>query len=189
MKFSIIIPAYNSAAYIRKALDSIVEQTYTDYELIVVCDSCEDNTAEIAREYTDEVVEVSFHNEGCTRNTGLDMARGDYILFMDDDDWWIHDRVLERINTCLFDYDIVCFGFHWQHKGYAPPGDYYAVWNKCWRRAFIDDTRFPENMKDRSDVGFHDTMWAKTPKVALLDECLYYYNYLREGSVSWARGC
>ena len=51
MKFSIIIPAHNSAGYIQNALDSVAEQTFTDYELIVVCDSCTDNTEEIAKEY------------------------------------------------------------------------------------------------------------------------------------------
>lgn len=190
MKFSIIIPAYNSAEYIRNALDSIKAQIFTDYELIVVCDSCKDDTEAIAREYTDKVYVVDFENEGKTRNVGLDAATGEWILFMDDDDWWPHEKVLALLDVCLFkDIDIMCFGFHWRHKGYAPPGDYYAVWNKCWRRSFVDDTRFPPDMKNRSDVGFHNIMWAKSPRVSLLDECLYYYNYMREGSVSWARGC
>ena len=51
MKFSIIIPAYNSAGYIRKALDSVKAQSCKDYELIVVCDSCGDDTEQIAKEY------------------------------------------------------------------------------------------------------------------------------------------
>ena len=55
MMFSIIIPAHNAAEYIRKGLDSIKSQSYKDYELIVVCDACTDNTEAIAREYTDKV--------------------------------------------------------------------------------------------------------------------------------------
>ena len=51
MKFSIIIPAHNAAEHIQNALDSVTEQTFTDYELIVICDSCTDNTEQIAKEY------------------------------------------------------------------------------------------------------------------------------------------
>ena len=51
--FSVIVPEHNSAEFMRKGLDSIRDQSFTDYELIVVCDACSDNTAEIAREYTD----------------------------------------------------------------------------------------------------------------------------------------
>ena len=84
MKFSVIIPAHNSAGHIRNALDSIAEQTFTDYELIVVCDSCTDNTADVAREYADIVEEVEYHADGPTRNRGIELATGDWVLFMDD---------------------------------------------------------------------------------------------------------
>ncbi len=90
-KFSIIIPAHNSAKFIKKALDSVKIQTFKDYELIVVCDACTDKTAEIARKYTDKVIKVDFTNEGRTRNVGLDAAVGDWILWIDDDDWWMHE--------------------------------------------------------------------------------------------------
>ena len=56
--FSVIVPEHNSAEFMRKGLESIKAQSFTDYELIVVCDACEDNTAEIAREYTDKVFEI-----------------------------------------------------------------------------------------------------------------------------------
>ena len=74
MKFSIIIPAHNSAGYIQNALDSVVEQTFEDYELIVVCDSCTDNTEEIAKEYGARTVAVDYHCDGLTRNKGIEMA-------------------------------------------------------------------------------------------------------------------
>ena len=74
MRFSLIIPAHNAAEYIRKGLESVRAQHFTDYELIVVSDACEDDTAEIAREYTDHVIEVDFHDPGLTRSAGLDAA-------------------------------------------------------------------------------------------------------------------
>ena len=91
MKFSIIMPAHNAAGFFKKALDSIEMQTYKDYELIVVCDACEDNTEEIARSYNAKVYSVDYKNEGPTRNFGLDKASGEWILWIDDDDWWLHE--------------------------------------------------------------------------------------------------
>lgn len=187
MKFSVIIPAYNSAEFIREALDSIACQNFEDYELIIICDACKDNTAEIAREYG-TVYEVDFHHEGATRNFGIDHAKGDWILFMDDDDWWMNDNVLTSINRHLSDdIDVLMFGFIWQHRGYCQPGDWYACWNKCYRREFLDDICFGDTV-DRSDVHFTNTLMAKKPRCFSLDLPLYYYNYMRPGSVSYKRG-
>lgn len=193
MKFSIIIPAYNSAGYIRKALDSIRIQSFTDYELIVVCDSCTDDTRAIAEEYGAKVEEVDCHCDGGTRNRGLDIAQGEWILFMDDDDWWLHEYVLEQLAGLLDKYgdriDILCFSFIFRGRGYASPtgnGGYhwYAVWNKCWRRTVIGDTRF-QNVKATSDVGFTDAILAKHPRMFDWDMPLYYYNYMRPGSQTY----
>ena len=186
MKFSIIIPAYNAADRIRNALDSIASQTCKDYELIVVCDACVDNTADIAREYTDKVIEVFNNHDGLTRNVGLDYATGDWVLFMDDDDWWMHELVLEKIEAHLSDdIDVLRFGFFWLNNGGdTKPGPWVAVWNKCWRRSFIWGTRFSTRPK-WSDLDFNSQMMDKNPRIADLDEILYYYNYLREGSISW----
>ena len=62
--FSVIVPAHNAAGRIRKLLDSIKMQTFDDYQIIVVCDDCQDDTADIAREYTDTVLEVGWHSCG-----------------------------------------------------------------------------------------------------------------------------
>lgn len=189
MKFSIILPAYNSEKYIRKALESICSQTYKDYELIVICDSCEDNTEEIARSYGAKVILVNYCNDGLTRNAGLDVAQGDWILFMDADDWWLHEYVLEQLAEKLGDEDILCFSFIFKHWKYATPmgngGDrWVAVWNKCWRRSFIGDTRFPAVIPN-SDSYFHTAMFKKNPKIVDWDMPMYYYNYMCEGSVTW----
>ena len=186
-KFSIIMPAHNTAGLIRKALDSVATQVFEDYELIVICDACEDTTAEIAREYTANVVEVNYANCGPTRSTGLELARGEWILFMDSDDWWLHEYVLDQLNEQLGDEDVLCFGFIWKGRGYTSPnrpGGYYwpAVWNKCWRRSAIGSTRFPEEYPD--DLLFHLAMMEKAPVIRTWEMPLYYYNYWREGSIS-----
>ena len=185
--FSVIVPAHNSAAYIRKGLDSIRNQSFTDYELIIVCDSCTDDTECIAHEYTDKVYTVTYGRDGLTRNYGLDKATGEWILFMDDDDWFLHEFVFDLLHRVLGmnHEDILTFSFIWKGKGYAQnkPRMWIAVWNKCWRREFIGDTRFSD-VEFISDADFNKAMMDKKPVIANWDQPLYYYNYLREGSQS-----
>lgn len=191
MKFSIIIPAYNAEDRIRKALESIKQQTFTDYELIVVCDSCTDNTQKVAEEYGAVTKAVNFNQDGFTRNAGIDMAQGEWVLFMDDDDWWLHEYVLEQLNEKLIqhpDIDVLCFSFIFKHWKYATPkgnsGQHWiAVWNKCWRRSFIGNTRFSRRYS-KSDVDFNNEMMSKSPVMLDWDMPMYYYNYLRSGSIS-----
>ena len=87
--FSVIVPAHNAEDRMRKGLDTIRGQTFRDFELIIVCDDCQDMTAEIAREYTDKVIEVDFGRTGLARNAGLDNAAGEWVLWADDDDWYL----------------------------------------------------------------------------------------------------
>ena len=189
--FSVIVPAYNSEEFIRKGLDSIKAQSFTDYELIIVCDQCRDNTAEVAREYTDRVFEIDHSTDGPGVNVGLDEARGEWVLFMDDDDWFMHEYVFETLAEMIREYgkqyeiDIVAFSFIWRHVGYTrntPQHVYPATWNKCWRREFIGDERFPE-WEHSNDYGFAMKMHPKA-RFAYWDMPLYYYNFMRPGCVS-----
>ena len=187
--FSVIVPTHNAEGYIRKGLDSIRSQVFTDYELIVVCDRCTDGTAEIAREYTDRVIEVNYGRTGPSRNAGLDAARGEWVLFMDDDDWFLHEYVFDQLAATVGENgeDILAFSFIFKGKGYAAnvPGHLFiAVWNKCWRRSFIGDTRFPDWDMGEDDVGFTRILHPKA-KITYWDMPMYYYNYLREGSITW----
>lgn len=191
MRFSIIIPAHNSENHIRKCLDSIKQQTFKDYELIVICDSCTDNTESVAKEYGAITDRVEFGRDGLTRNRGLEKAKGEYVLFLDDDDWWLHEYVLEQLDQKLKEnpgIDILCFSFIFKHWKYASPrgndGNHWiAVWNKCWRTTFIRDCKF-SNEWSVSDVQFHRQAFSKNPKVLDWDMPMYYYNYLRKGSIS-----
>lgn len=187
MRFSIIIPAYNSEQYIRKALESVQMQSFKDYELIVVCDSCTDKTEQIAKEYGAKTIAVNFNQDGQTRNVGIDNAKGEYILFMDDDDWFLHEFVLEQLHAKLSGEDVLRFSFIWKHKGYAKCGNYIAVWNKCWRREFIGSTRFSKKLY-WSDVDFHNLMMDKNPRMTDWDMPMYYYNFLRKGSITDLHG-
>lgn len=189
--FSVIVPAQNAACRIRKGLGSIKRQTFTNYELIVVCDDCQDDTAAIAREYADKVLTVDWHNCGKTRNKGLDEATGEWILFMDDDDWFQNDDVFRtiyyniQIELQKGDFDVLAFGFTFGMNGYSRqyPGHLYiAIWNKAWKRSFISNTRFPE-VPHSDDVGFAEQLHPKA-RFRYIDDDLYYYNYLRPGSIT-----
>lgn len=190
--FSVIIPAHNAADYIAKGLNSIARQSFTDFELIVVCDRCEDETFSIAQEYADLIDVVDYGLDGLTRNRGIDLATGEWLLFMDDDDWWQRPDAFQVIADTIRanpDTDVICFGFYWQTLGTRDQNAnrrYIAVWNKAWRREFIGDTRFPPKPY-WSDVDFHNAMMAKEPRIHYLHEILYYYNYLRPGSISWRK--
>ena len=190
MKFSIIIPAYNAYGHILRALNSIVEQSFDDHELIVVADACEDDTAKLAECYGAKVIETDYHNVGLARNAGLEAASGEYILFMDDDDWFLHEFVLEQLVAELGNYDIVCFGFLMRGVGYCPPVriieryKYYwpAPWTKCYKRTAIGGTRFADTFPE--DVPFTNKMLNKGLRIHEFNMPLYYYNYMRPGSVT-----
>ncbi len=192
-RFSIIIPAHNAEDRIHKALNMIYKQTFKDYQLIVICDSCEDATEDISRSYGAEAYAVEYHNDGLSRNKGLEEAQGEWILFLDDDDWWLHEFVLEsldhKIKQLSPEVDIIQFSFYWQHRGYTPPilknnVILPNVWSKCWKREIIGDTRFP-NIRAESDLHFTRAIMEKEPEIELWDNMFVYYNYLRPGSQTW----
>lgn len=192
MKYSIIVPVHNSEKFMRRCLDSIKMQTVTDYELIVVCDRCSDSSEEIAREYADKVVISDWGNDG-SRQEGLDVAEGEWVLFLDDDDWWLHEYVLAVIDEEI-EGDILCFGFVFKGVGCVKPYRFVcgrrilwpSVWSKCYRREFIQDVRFnsisPTADGNAADIDWTQRVLAKRPKLKMLDQALYYYDYLRAGS-------
>ena len=187
--FSVIVPEHNSADFMRKGLDSIKAQTFTDYELIVVCDTVEDYL--IAQEYTDRAFLTNELRCGPKRNIGMYAAIGKWILFMDDDDWFMDSMVFQTIADVVGkeDEDILAFGFYWKGHGahQNKPGHLYtAVWNKCWRKEFIlrIGARFPD-WEHSDDDGFSRLTHPKAQKIAYLNQCLYFYNFLREGSLTW----
>jgi glycosyltransferase involved in cell wall biosynthesis len=193
LRFSIIIPAYNAEDRFRRTLDSIKNQTFQNFELIIICDSCTDKTADIAREYTDKVCEVNFKHTGINRNYGLDIAQGEYVLFTDDDDWWLHEFAFEMIDRKLRETnpDILYFSFIYKNYKYINPeaGEHLpAFWNKVWRRDFIKNIRCSDGDTYMADVEFQDMALAKKPKIVDWDMPLYYYNYMRPGSMTSKRG-
>lgn len=100
---SIIMPAYNASATIRESIESIIQQTYTEWELIVIDDFSKDNTVNIVKEYckNDQRIKLLKNKKNLgvakTRNNGLDEAKGDYIAFLDADDMWLKEKLEKQL--------------------------------------------------------------------------------------------
>jgi glycosyltransferase involved in cell wall biosynthesis len=105
--FSIIIPLYNKERYVENALQSILKQTITDYEIIIVNDGSTDKSKEIASKYLSDEIRIIDHanNKGLSaaRNTGIKNANSDYITFLDADDLW-HPNYLQTIKKLILSY-------------------------------------------------------------------------------------
>lgn len=100
---SVIIPTYNCASMLKEAIQSVLEQTYADYEVIVVDDGSIDNTCEVVNTFTDERIRYVFQeNRGrsAARNHGINLAQGKYIAFLDSDDLFLPTK-LEKQVSCM----------------------------------------------------------------------------------------
>ena len=205
MKFSIIIPLYNKAPYIRKALETVCAQTYRDYEIIVVNDGSTDDSAVVAESYLQHAEGICYtiisqDNAGvaAARNRGVKHASGQYMAFLDADDWWEPDY-LARMAELIADYPQA--GVYGCNYVYYKPGkthvavsnietgyfnypkSYYEggampIWTGATlipRRVMDEMGGFPLGIK----LGEDFLLWAKIAmqyKVAFLNEPLAWYN-------------
>lgn len=117
--YSILIPVYNTSKYLRQCLDSVLKQEIDDYEVIIVNDGSTDNSLEICNEYASidsRFTVINQKNKGLllTRRVGINYSKGNFLLFLDSDDFWQPDTLTE-INSALFQYnypDIIIFGIN-----------------------------------------------------------------------------
>jgi len=115
---SVIIPTYKRANLVSQAIESVLAQTYTDYEIIVINDGSPDNTKEVLDEFEDKITTIHQENQGVAsaRNAGIRAAQGRYIAFLDDDDLWLPNKLEKQIpylesdpNIALVYSDMFCF--------------------------------------------------------------------------------
>ena len=116
-KFSIIIPVYNVERYLSKSLDSVINQTLKDIEIICIDDGSTDNSLRILNEYAAKdsriiIIKQENHGQGIARNKGVDIANGQYVLFVDPDDW-IEENTLDVLYKKFTDsgVDVIFFDY------------------------------------------------------------------------------
>lgn len=117
MRFSIIVPIYKVEEYLPQCVDSVIGQSYSDFELILVDDGSPDSCPKICDEYaeSDKRIKVIHKSNGGlsdARNAGIDVAEGEYLIFLDSDDWWIDSNALRKISDSIDKYrtEILIFG-------------------------------------------------------------------------------
>lgn len=211
MKFSVIIPLFNKAPYVTKAIDSVTAQTLRDVEIVVVDDGSTDGSVDIAEKaLADSGCEYQLlrqPNSGVStaRNNGVDASHGDYICFLDADDWWA-PTFLERMNWLTSTYpDAGIYGSNYYYvkngrqrvcvpnaeTGYINYCKVYAeslampLWTGavCMRRTTFDEMG---GFKPHLKLGEDFDLWiriALSHKVAFLNEPLSYYN--QESDPTW----
>ena len=179
IRVSVIIPAYNGERYIAEAIDGVLSQTFTEYEIIVVDDGSTDNTSQIARQYGDRVNYLSQANQGvaASRNLGMAAARGEYIAFLDQDDVFLPHKLASQVDLLDRDPNLGMVNSGWQIVDEA--GTVKAAvqpWQQIphlscanliiWKPVFLGAMLFRRSWLERSG-GFDSTL-SQTPDVDLV---------------------
>ena len=214
--FSLILPAYNVAQYIGECLNSILDQTLLDFEVICINDGSKDNTLEIIRQFAAmdsriRVIDWENHGLSAARNAGLDAACGEYICFVDTDDY-LEKNALEVLYGEIMDSgpDLIVFGAHvfperkdipvwvsWyldiserRFDRYDPEiilngRAYPYVWRNCFRRTFLTENalRFDTDIKYAEDMLFQVTALRLVEKSVFITDKLYHYRFGRKNSL------
>ncbi len=208
---SIIIPVYNVKPYLKKCLDSVINQTYKNLEIILIDDGSNDGSGEICDEYgklDKRIMVVHQSNQGLSmaRNKGLDLAKGDWIAFLDSDDWvekdmyetlyklavdynadisscntYIHTEKFhcynDTINIKVFSRDELILGLRTQEVVR------FEVWNKLWKRDLIGNIRFKKGQVCE-DIYFDHIIFLKTNKFVYTSKPLHHYLVQRPGNTN-----
>ncbi len=204
-RFSIIIPAYNAEKEIERAVNSIKIQTFTDYEIIVIDDCSKDNTFEVTSKLENVILKQTPHNakEGGARNIGMEIAQGEYIIFLDADDFLANENTLLDLDKVIGEDkpDIVYLGFRtlgkeeeeeWiptaensTFKARAREWKYENVWDVCWNTKFLRENKmvFEEN-KLHPDFPFYYEGILKAKSYKYASFVTHIYTILTNKSVT-----
>lgn len=206
-KFSIIVPIYNSEKYLKNCIDSILNQTYGDFELLMIDDGSTDMSSKICDEYEkkdDRIRVVHKKNGGVStaRNNGLNVAEGEYLIFVDSDDS-IEKYMLERINEKIIENDadfIICGKFKEEQeinlekiinntdienlKDMIINEKINSTWGKAYKRKIMQMIRFDTSITIGEDLLFNIEYMKKTKRIYMLNKKLYNYNTENENSLT-----
>lgn len=195
--FSLIIPVYNVEAYLEKCLDSILDQTFSLFEVICINDGSDDASGEICSIYQSKDARVKLINQtnqgvSIARNKGIDCVEGEYIVFIDSDDWIDHD-FLENLYFHLIDFnpDILFHGFYEEFLSkrnsvlfdemagfYQSPGEAIFLLEKIHRFGYVWCKVFKTSIVREFKLCFNELISFREDEIFTLDYCLYVSNVL-----------
>ncbi len=210
IKYSFIVPVYNTEKFLKKCLDSLVNQTYKDFEIIVVNDGSTDKSSNIISKYQKKyknIIVIDKENEGLSmaRNRGVQKSSGKYIIFVDSDDY-VSNKLLEEVDKKIDDSDILRFQIATEDEEYTKINEYHEegfesmcgydafkylssyhfvepAWCYVIRRDYYIENKFSFK-KDvyHEDFGLIPHVVYKARKVKSIDFIGYYY-IQRNGSI------
>ena len=212
--FSIVVPVYNVEQYLEKGVNSILSQTYHDFEMILVDDGSTDSSGHLCDRFAQKdqrikVIHKSNAGVSAARNTGIEQAGGEYICFIDSDDW-IENNYLQRIDEEIDDFDILFFGSVWHYEDGTSRSlcfhqseyrndvheaifhllennidiNYFGfTWNKVFRKDIIEryHLRFMENLAISEDEVFTLAYCNHIQSLKIIDSSLYHYLWKSQG--------
>lgn len=208
MKFSIIMPVYNVEKYVEKTIKTIINQTYKNFELIVVNDGTKDNSVEIIKKIQKKDGRIKIYNKengglSSARNYGLKYATGDYVCFVDSDDY-LYLNYLEILNEELTkkEVDLIFFGysvdmvdsdenilneidifeklqeFNKNNKIYFDNISMIGyAWNKCFKRSIIENNKlmYENGTSYIEDIIFNCDFIKKCTNIRIIPDIIYHY--------------
>lgn len=205
-KISVIVPVYNTEKYLDICIQSILSQTYTDFELLLIDDGSTDSSGAICDKYAEQDSRVRvFHNENggasSARNMGLDNAKGEWITFVDSDDW-IDIEMFNSLILCQNNADIVISDFY-VHSDSGVSVKKLLVDEsdiikrlQCWLKSYTTATsmiikrrlcniiRFPIGTKYREDFYFTVQLMYYAKYICKINNPFYHYRHSNELSVT-----
>ncbi len=173
--FSVIIPNYNNSTYLEKCLKSVLNQTFTNYELIVIDDVSTDNSVEIIKnifnQYQNKNTKLIELKEkawnGGSRNIGIKEAKGKYFLFLDSDDWFLNENIFQQIYNFIISKDnpeLIRLSFdiltkeNWQFTVWLSEKDLDELANTCYVACWIKCVRADKMIPFEEDTLMEDAI-------------------------------
>lgn len=188
---SVIIPIYNVEAFLQQCLDSVVSQAYTNLEIILVNDGSPDNSDSICREYTEKysnIVYVKQDNAGLSaaRNHGINIAKGDYIFFLDSDDYLSSDCIQSLVDSAMKGFlPIIGFEIDFSDKSeIVTPKQSYGTYNSVgdflqdFHKYFATKSNFAWGKLYRADV-IKNNKLVFLEGVSLVEDILFNIQYYK----------
>ena len=204
-KFSVIVPNYNNADWINKTIESVLNQTYTNWEMYIIDDMSTDKSIEVIESYKDTRItliknEIKLYNGG-SRNVGILKAKKSnpdgYLLFIDSDDWLANNQVLERLNNFIEEEDLITLDYEYYMGGKIQPagkhsyknkddlfmtiGAMCAVWCKCFKVSIAPLFEFNTLMEDRN---YHYRLVNRIKTYANFGQVTHTWNKMNTKSVT-----